>query len=78
RRLSQNQTQSCASCHLQSLAFTDGRAHAIGSTGQVHRRSSMSLVNAAYSSRLTWANPMLDRLEDQALLPMFSDSPIEL
>jgi cytochrome c peroxidase len=38
----------------------------------------MSLVNVAYASRLTWANPMLDRLEDQALLPMFGDAPVEL
>src|SRR5437868_763463 len=77
-RLSANQTQSCASCHQQERAFTDGRAHAVGSTGQVHRRSSPSLANAAYYSRLTWANPLLDKLEDQALLPMFGESPVEL
>jgi hypothetical protein len=29
----------------------------------------MSLANVAYASRLTWANPLLDRLEDQALTP---------
>jgi cytochrome c peroxidase len=32
----------------------------------------------AYASRLGWANPLIDRLEDQALLPMFGDQPIEL
>ena len=32
-RLSGNGTQSCASCHLQNLAFTDGKAVATGSTG---------------------------------------------
>jgi cytochrome c peroxidase len=77
-RLSGNQTMSCATCHIQALAFTDGKARSIGSTGVVHPRSSMSLVNAAYASRLTWANPLLDRLEDQALTPLLGDNPIEM
>lgn len=77
-RLSGNKTMSCASCHIQSLAFTDGRTRSIGSTGEIHPRSSMSLVNVAYASRLTWANPLLDRLEDQALTPLLGDKPIEM
>ena len=78
RRLSVNQTTSCATCHVQALAFTDGRARSVGATGEIHPRGSMSLVNTAYASRLTWANPLLDRLEDQALTPMFGDDPIEM
>ena len=77
-RLSGNKTMSCASCHIQALAFTDGRARSIGSTGETHPRSSMSLVNVAYASRLTWANPLLDRLEDQALTPLLGDTPVEM
>jgi len=77
-RLSGNQTMSCASCHLQALAFTDGKARSIGLTGVVHPRSSMSLVNAAYASRLTWANPLLNRLEDQALTPLLGEEPVEM
>ena len=77
-RLSGNKTMSCASCHIQVLAFTDGRARSIGSTGETHPRSSMSLVNVAYASRLTWANPLLDRLEDQALTPLLGDTPVEM
>jgi len=78
KRLSENREQSCASCHRRELAFTDGLGHAVGSTGEHHRRGSMSLANVAYASRLTWANPLLDRLEDQALVPMFGDKPVEL
>ncbi len=78
RRLSGNGTMSCATCHLQSLAFTDGRPTAIGSTGEAHPRNSMSLVNVAYASRLTWANPLLARLEDQALIPLLGDQPVEM
>ncbi|HUK33393.1 MAG TPA: di-heme enzyme [Vicinamibacterales bacterium] len=77
-RLSANQQQSCASCHDQTRAFTDGRERAVGSTGEVHPRNSMSLVNVAYAGALTWGNPTLRRLEDQALVPMFGDHPIEL
>jgi cytochrome c peroxidase len=78
RRLSGNSTQSCATCHEQQRAFTDGRARALGSTGEVHPRGSMSLVNVAYAAALTWGNPSLTRLEDQALVPMFGGHPIEL
>ena len=77
-RLSANGTMSCATCHIQALAFTDGKARSIGATGQVHPRSAMSLVNVAYASRLTWANKLLDKLEDQALTPLFGDNPIEM
>lgn len=77
-RLSENRTQSCATCHIQALAFTDGRARAVGSTGEIHPRGSMSLANIAYSTTLTWANPNLQRLEHQALIPIFGEEPVEM
>jgi cytochrome c peroxidase len=78
KRMSVNGKESCGSCHRQELAFTDGRAHAEGTTGELHPRSSMSLVNVAYASALTWANPTLTSLEEQALVPMLGEDPIEL
>lgn len=77
-RLSGNGTQSCASCHRQELAFTEGRVTAQGSTGEPHRRNSMSLANVAYAASLTWANPVLPDLEAQALVPLFGEHPVEL
>ena len=77
-RLSGNGTQSCGSCHEQARAFTDGRAQSVGSTGQLHPRGSMSLVNVAYAAVLTWANPRQTRLEDQMFVPMYGEHPIEL
>jgi cytochrome c peroxidase len=77
-RLSGNGTQSCASCHRQELAFTDGRARGVGSTGMRHPRGPMTLVNVAYRDTLTWANPALGSLEEQALVPMLGTSPVEL
>lgn len=77
-RLSGNGQQACATCHEQVRAFTDGLAHAIGSTGESHPRSSMSLVNVAYASALTWGDPRVAGLEEQALAPMFGEHPVEL
>ncbi len=77
-RLSGNQTFSCASCHDQAQAFTDGKARAVGSTGEFHPRSSMALFNIAYAPSLTWANNVLEDLEEQALVPMFGEFPVEL
>jgi cytochrome c peroxidase len=78
KRLSDNGTYSCATCHEQALAFTDGKPQAVGSTGQLHPRGSMSLANVAYAATLTWGHPFLASLERQAQLPMFGDTPIEL
>ena len=77
-RLSGTRTQSCATCHRQARAFTDGRPRAIGSTGESHRRSAMSLANVGYMVSLTWADPTLRRLEDQALVPILGTHPVEL
>ena len=53
-RLSGNGTQSCATCHIQALAFTDGRSRAVGSKyqGQVgpipsHRRATPPQLDVA-------------------------------
>jgi cytochrome c peroxidase len=78
RRLSSNGEFSCASCHDPARAFTDGRPRAVGVTGEVHPRSSMSLANVAYSPVLTWANAGIRHLEQQALIPMFGERPIEM
>ena len=77
-RLSATGQQSCGTCHRREFAFTDTRPRAVGATGQVHPRGSMSLVNVAYRDTLTWADPGLTSLEDQAMVPMFGDAPIEM
>lgn len=77
-RLSVNGNASCATCHKQELAFTDGRAVSLGATGEAHPRSSMSLVNVAFAGAFTWSNPALTSLEEQALVPMYGEHPLEL
>lgn len=77
-RLSVNGRGSCSSCHQQHLAFTDGRPHAIGVTGEAHARSSMSLINVAYNNNFTWASRNLRTLEQQIVIPLFNERPVEL
>lgn len=69
---------SCASCHQQRMAFSDGLPGGVGSTGEVNRRNSMSLTNTAYQATLTWANHHLRTFEEQATIPLFGEFPIEL
>lgn len=77
-RLSANETQSCASCHEQARAFSDGLPTPTGSEGAVLARNAMALVNTAYTKPLTWANPLLPELENQIAVPLFGEAPIEL
>jgi cytochrome c peroxidase len=77
-RMSLNETQSCATCHEQDKAFTDGLANAVGSTMEIHPRSSMSIVGSGYLTVITWANPAMLELEKQGLVPMFGENPVEL
>ena len=77
-RLSADGSLSCASCHHQDKAFTDGLATSTGVTGEQGTRSAMSLANVAYLPTLTWANPQLSSLEVQALIPLFGEHPVEM
>ena len=77
-RLSRDGTMSCATCHGQALAFSDGRARSIGVTGELHPKSSMSLANVAYAPTLTWDDPKMVSLEEQLLTPLFGHEPVEM
>lgn len=78
KRLSLNEQISCASCHEQAKAFTDGRRKSPGVTDALTVRNAMTLANAAYSPSLTWANPLLHSMEQQALVPLLGEAPIEM
>lgn len=77
-RLSADGSMSCATCHEQARAFTDGKAVSTGVNGEVGTRSAMSLANVAYLPVLTWQNPQLTSLEVQALIPLFGEHPVEM
>jgi cytochrome c peroxidase len=77
-RLSADESMACATCHLQERAFTEPRAVSTGVTGEAGLRNAMSLANVAYQPTLTWANPLMERLEIQALIPLFGEHPVEM
>lgn len=78
KRLSVNSQMSCGSCHIQSLAFSDGKTHAVGTTGETHPKNTPSLANLVYSPNFNWANPAVVSLETQLLSPLFGEHPVEL
>ncbi len=77
-RLSGTGEMSCATCHETAKSFTDGKVTPTGSTGQLVPRNSPSLANVAYYGTFTWFNPTLTTLEDQVVVPLFGESPVEM
>jgi cytochrome c peroxidase len=77
-RLSGNGTISCASCHHQERAFTDGRPRSIGSTGELTHRNALGLANSAWHATFNWSNPAIVSLERQMEIPLFGDNPVEM
>ncbi len=69
-RLSIDNTVSCSTCHLQHLAFTDGRKTAIGVSGKPLAFNSMSLANLMWGPRHFFWNGRAATLEQQALIPI--------
>src|SRR5688572_6046247 len=54
KRLSVDETMSCASCHDPKFAFTDGQAFSKGIRGQLGGRSAPTVINRAYSLDQFW------------------------
>jgi cytochrome c peroxidase len=69
-RLSGNNTVSCSTCHLQHLAFTDGKPTAIGVSGKTLALNSMSLANLMWGPKHFFWNGRATTLEEQALIPI--------
>ena len=73
KRLSANDTTSCASCHVQAHAFADPKAFSRGFHGAVTDRRAMPLVNVRYyqRARFFW-DERAGNLEEMVLLPVQS------
>ncbi|MFY0654281.1 MAG: cytochrome-c peroxidase [Cyclobacteriaceae bacterium] len=69
KKLSRNNTISCATCHEQEKAFTDGLAKSPGIDGHLTAKNTMSLVNLPWTSRFFW-DGRAESLEIQALEPI--------
>ena len=78
RRLSFNGAIACASCHRQEFAFADPRPQSVGATGELTPRNAMTLTNVAFNARYTWANSTLETLEQQTVIPLTHEGPLEM
>jgi len=77
-RLSVDGKLACAGCHLPALAYSDGRTTPRGATGQVLPRNAPSLANVAWLPALGWASRTTVTLEQQMLVPLFGEHPVEM
>lgn len=68
--LSADSSMSCASCHLQQLAFSDGKARSEGVVGLEGRRSAPSLANIGYAHTGLFWDGRSPSLEEQSLHPV--------
>lgn len=75
KRLSCDNTVSCASCHDPRHAFTDGQAVSTGVRGQKGGRNAPTVINRAYSLLQFWDGRAAS-LEEQAKGPIAN--PIEM
>lgn len=75
KRLSADNTVSCASCHDPKMGWSNNDATAVGVGGQRGGRSAPSIINSAYQKFQFW-DGRAGTLEEQALGPIAN--PIEM
>jgi len=73
--LSADNTQSCASCHNQSSAFSQQSQFSIGIDGIAGNRNASALINIGWNNSFNWDGSALT-LEEQAFEPI--RNPIEM
>ena len=74
--LSDDNTQSCGSCHLQERGFSDPRQFSIGIDGSVGTRQSMALINLAWAQNGLFWDGRAGTLEELIFEPVVN--PIEM
>lgn len=77
-RLSATEGKACATCHDQRFAFTDGYRRSMGLYAEELKHNAPSLFNLSYFRSYTWDNATIETLEQQLLLPLFSNDPPEM
>jgi cytochrome c peroxidase len=75
KNLSANNTISCASCHQQDKAFTDGLSFSPGYDGGMTARNSMAIINSDLMNFLFWDHRAVNT-EMQVMMPI--QDPVEM
>jgi cytochrome c peroxidase len=76
--LSINGTMSCATCHEQRRAFTEGNTVHPGALDDPGKRNVPGLANIGKYKNLTWAHNHLSGLAEQSLAPIKGTDPVEM
>ena len=77
KKMSVNDTKSCASCHFQELGFADDKPKSEGFEGGHTFRNSMGFANAGfYAAENFFWDHRAATLEDQVLMPI--QDPVEM
>lgn len=76
--LSINGTMSCATCHEQRKAFSDGNQAHPGALDDPGKRNVPGLANVGQFKNLTWAHNHLSGLAEQSLAPLQGTDPVEM
>ncbi len=77
KRLSRDNSISCATCHEPKHGFSDPHPVSIGVNARTGDRNSMSLLNVAFFEPLMW-DGRAKSLEEQALLPFAAHFEFDL
>lgn len=76
KKLSGNNTISCASCHKPSRAFADNHKQAVGIAGRVGLRNTPPIQNLAFMQYYNWDGNIL-QLEKQPLVPIITHEEMD-
>ncbi|MEN3175896.1 cytochrome c peroxidase [Gluconobacter sp. OJA] len=76
--LSRDGSMSCATCHEQRHAFSDGNPTHPGVTDEDGIRNVPPLANVGQFHTLTWINQHVITLEDQFFIPLSGHHPVEM
>jgi cytochrome c peroxidase len=74
-KLSGDNTQSCAGCHMPDKAFSDTAAFSTGIDGNLGGRNAMPIINVGWMNTLFW-DGRAKSVEDQAFGPVVN--PVEM
>jgi len=75
KKLSGDNSMSCATCHAPQLAFQDANATSVGIDGQFGNRNSMALINLGWNTSFFW-DGRSKTLEEQIIEPVID--PVEM
>lgn len=76
KRLSRDNSISCASCHIQASAFADNNIQAIGIDGRIGLRNTPPIQNLAFMRFYNWDGSKLS-LENQPIVPIITHEEMD-